>query len=78
MLEAGETAHVVKVTRADPSFPGGEFVMLYAVLTDTAQSAVEAVRGVVGTGEAVEPTGGALSAETVKRLGLCYGQTLLL
>ena len=78
MLEAGETAQVVKVTRAAPSFSGREFVLLYAVLIDTAENAVEAVRGVVENGDAVEPTGGALSAETIKRLGLCYGQTRLL
>ncbi len=45
---------------------------------DTVENAVEAVRGVVGDGDAVEPVGGALSAETITRLGLLYGQTLLL
>ena len=78
MPDAGKTAYVVKVTRTDPSFVGGEHFMLYAVLTDTAQRAAEAVRGVVGSGDAVEPVGGTLSAETIKRLGLHHGQTLLL
>ena len=79
MLEAGQTAYVVKVTRADPSPGGDEAILLYAVLTDTAESAVEAVRGAVGPGDAVEPTGATLSAETIKKLGLLYGrQTLLL
>ena len=78
MPEAGQTAYVIKVTRADPSPASGEFSMLYAVLTDTAQEAVEAIRRVVGSGDAVEPVGGALSAETVSRLDLRYGQTLRL
>ena len=78
MSDAGRTAHVVKVTRADPSLPGGEFSVLYAVLTDTAEEAIEAVRGAVGKGDRVEPVGAALSAETITRLGLLYGQTLLL
>ena len=78
MPAAAQTAYVVKVTRADPSSPGGEFSMLYAVLTETVEDAVEAVRRVVGRGDVAEPVGGALSAETVTRLGLLYGQTLLL
>ena len=78
MLEAGQTAYVIKVTQTDPSPAGGEACLLYAVLTDAAESAVEAVRGVVGAGDAVEPAGATLSAETIKRLGLLYGQTLLL
>ena len=77
-MPAGQTAYVVKVTRADPSLPGGEFPMLYAVLTETAEDAVEAVRGAVSDGDAVEPVGGAPSAETITRLGLLYGQTLRL
>ena len=78
MPAAAQTAYVVKVTRADPSSPGGEASMLYAVLTETAEDAAEAVRRVVGSGDVVEPVGGALSAETITRLGLLYGQTLLL
>jgi len=78
MPDAGQTAYVVKVTRTDLSLAGGEFSMLYAVLTDAAESAVEAVCGVAGPGDVVEPVGGTLSAETVIRLGLLYGQTLLL
>ena len=78
MPAAARTAYAVKVTRADPSLTGGEFVLLYAVLTDTVEGAVEAVRGVVGRGDTVKPVGGALSAETITRLGLLYGQTLLL
>ncbi len=65
MPAAAQTAYVVKVTRADPSLTGGEFVLLYAALTDTVEGVVERV-------------GGALSAETITRLGLLYGQTLLL
>ena len=78
MPETGQTAYVIKVTRTDPSLASGEFFMLYAVLTDTVQDAVEAVRSAVGSGDAVEPVGGALSAETISRLGLVYGQTMLL
>ena len=78
MPAAARTAYVVKVTRADPSLPDGEFFLLYAVLADTAENAVEAVRGAVGVGDTVEPVGGALSAETIARLGLLPGQTLLL
>ena len=78
MPAAVQTAYVIKVTRADPSLTGGEFVLLYAVLTDTAENAVEAVRGAVGMSDRVEPVGGTLSAETITRLGLLYGQTLLL
>ena len=78
MPAAAQTAYVVKVTRADPSLSSGEFSMLYAVLTDTVENAVEAVRSVVGKSDTVEPVGGALSAETIARLGLLYGQTLLL
>ncbi len=78
MPAAAQTAYVVKVTRADPSLPSGGFSMLYAALTETVEDAVEAVRGAVGESDAVEPVGGALSAETITRLGLLYGQTLRL
>jgi hypothetical protein len=77
MPGTGQTAYVIKVT--EPTvLASGEFFMLYAVLTDTVQDAVEAVRSAVGSGDPVEPVGGALSAETISRLGLLYGQTLLL
>ena len=52
--------------------------MLYAVLAETVEDAVEAVRRVVGSSDVVEPSGRALSAETITRLGLLHGQTLLL
>ena len=78
MPAAAQTAYVVKVTRADPSPSSREISMLYAVLTDTPENAVEAVRGVVGKSDTVEPVGAALSAETISRLGLLYGQTLRL
>jgi hypothetical protein len=78
MLEAGQTAYVVKVTRTDSSPDGDEAILLYAVLTDTAESAVAAGRRAVGAGDGIEPVGATLSAETIKKLGLLYGQTLLL
>jgi len=66
-------AFVVGVT-TEIAIAGGRARSLYAVLMDTPEQAVEAVRRIVAPGCEVEFTGSKLLPETVRKLGLKPGQ----
>jgi hypothetical protein len=78
MTESTQCAHVIRVTRADTCSASGSFILLYAVLTDTADDAVNAVRKIVADNVKVEPVGDVVLPDTAAALGLLLGQPRLL
>jgi hypothetical protein len=78
MTESTQCAHVVRVTRADPCSTSDSLILLYAVLTDTPNDAVEAVRRIVADNVQVEPVGDVVLPVTAAALGLLPGQPRLL
>jgi hypothetical protein len=78
MTESTQCAHVIRVTRANPCSTSDSLILLYAVLTDTADDAVEAVRKIVADNVHIEPVGDVVLPVTAAALGLLPGQPRLL
>ena len=64
---------MARVTRPDATGAAGRTTLFYAVLADTRQSALAAIREAAQPGDYVELSEGRLSPETAQALGLIPG-----
>lgn len=74
----GLQAHAILVTKPDSLVRSGSLKMIYAVLTDTAENALEIMRQAVGLDAQLEYTGSVLTPDTARALGLTPGHAQLI
>jgi hypothetical protein len=74
MKDPNQRAFVARVTRPDTSGVAGRTTLFYAVLADTRELALAAIREAAQPGDYVEMNQGKLSPETARALDLQPGQ----
>jgi hypothetical protein len=73
MQDPDQRAYVARVTRPDATRATGRTTAFYAVLSDTREQALAAIREAAQPGDYVELTEGRLTPETAEALGLVAG-----